>query len=175
MSVTYPYFQIFWQCVWRINIIKYSDNVCDISISTNILTMSVTYLHHQIFLQCLWHTLVFNSSDRVRIISQVCFIYPICNCQNPNPTSRFFASPLGQYSLYLHATQMAKQNINRGQLKYVFIMRPLNNLHACLLHYPNGEAKSRYFLPRHRGSVEGKVYKQKGDCLHIHIIPMAKQ
>ena len=121
-SVTYPYHQIFWQCVWHVNIIKYSDNVCDISISSNILTMSATYLYHPIFWQCLWHTRVFNSSDKVCIISQVCYIYPICNCQNPNPTSRFFASPLRQY-------RKTGLTTKKRQPKF-----------TC---YPNGEAKNQ--------------------------------
>ena len=39
MSVTYSYHQLFWQCLWHIFIIKYHDNVCDISIWSKVLTM----------------------------------------------------------------------------------------------------------------------------------------
>ena len=39
MSVTYSYHQLFWQCLWHIFIIKYHDNVCEISIWSKVLTM----------------------------------------------------------------------------------------------------------------------------------------
>ena len=60
-----PFYQIIWQRLWHILIIKYSDNVCDISISSSILTMSVTYLYHQIFWQCLRLIYIIQFSDNV--------------------------------------------------------------------------------------------------------------
>ena len=40
----------------------------------------------------------------------------------------------------------------------MFSVRLVKIVHALgLLYYPNGEAKNTYFLPRHRGSIEGLV------------------
>ena len=66
-----PFYQIIWQRLWHILIIKYSDNVCDMSISSSILTMSVTYLYHQIFWQCLWHIYIIIYSGNVCDIARI--------------------------------------------------------------------------------------------------------
>ena len=51
VSVTYQYHQEFWQCLWHIHIINYSDNVRDIYLSSSIMTMSVTFQYDQKFWQ----------------------------------------------------------------------------------------------------------------------------
>ena len=102
MCVTYQYHRVFWQCLWHIYIIKYSDNVCDISTSSSFLTMSVTYLCYQ--------------QLSVSYTKFVSFI---------------------QFAIVKAPTQ------------------------------------PRDFLPRHWGSIERQVQRQKWDSLYLHATKMA--
>ena len=59
----------------------------------------------------------------------------------------------------------------------MFIVSLLKKVQALgLLYYPNGEAKNTYFLPRHRGSIEGQeMYYLNGEvkksfCLAIGVV-----